>query len=217
MGQRLKIVETQPTRQNSSECELCQGTGFQRGNGGVFRCACSRKRLQEAQLAAIPERFRGCTFENFRPVDDIDAAALAKIHANPGAGLYLWGEYGRGKTHLAVAQYKSLVDAGQSCAWRSMGELLSEVRAAEVHDRHSLVLSRARYADSFHLFLDDIDKFKPTEFKGEAMFDLFDTLYRRKLALTVTTNWSLRVLAEGERLHPAIARRLDDMCLAVRV
>jgi len=150
-------------------------------------------------------------------VDDVQVQALERIHANPGRGLYLFGQYGRGKTHLAVAQYKSLLDAGQSCLWRSMAELMAELRDAEVKDRHSPVLDRARYADSFHLFLDDIDKFKATEFKGEALFDLFDTLYRRSLAVTVTTNWSLQVLADGDKVHPAIVRRLDDMCLAVQV
>jgi len=44
-----------------------------------------------------------------------------------------------------------------------------------------------------------------------------DTLYRQKHGLTVTSNYSLRDLADRERLHPAIVRRLDDMCTVLEV
>lgn len=186
------------------------------GSTGVMRCDCAKRRIIESKMSHVPPRFRGCTLGNYVPSDDVQVQALGTIQANLGRSLLLWGSYGRGKTHLAVAQYRELVIAGQSVAWRSMSELMSEITAAVVRDEHSIVLDRVRYADSFHLFLDDIDKFKPTEFKSEALFDLFDTLYRRNLSVTVTTNLSLQTLIE-EKVNPAIIRRLDDMCLAVRV
>lgn len=98
-----------------------------------------------------------------------------------------------------------------------MGELLSELTAATVRDETSLVVQSVRHADSFHLFIDDLDKFKSTEFKHEVLFELFDLLYRRKLGVTVTSNYGLRFLVETERVHPAIVRRIDDMCEVVRV
>jgi hypothetical protein len=49
------------------------------------------------------------------------------------------------------------------------------------------------------------------------LFDLVDTLYRRKHGLTVTGNHSLRDLVGRERLHPALVRRLDDMCRVLEV
>lgn len=186
-------------------------------DGGVTRCQCSKQRIAEAQFKSIPSRFRGCRLANYVPIDGQQEQALGKILENPGQGLFLHGGFGRGKTHLAVGQYRTLVDAGQTCTWRSMSELIHELQDYEIRKEHSTVLHRVRYTDSFHLFIDDIDKFKPTDWKGEALFDLFDTLYRRELSVTITSNWSLQVLIEQERVHPAIVRRIDEMCMAVQV
>jgi hypothetical protein len=46
---------------------------------------------------------------------------------------------------------------------------------------------------------------------------LVDTLYQRKHGLTVTGNYYLRDLVDRERLHPAIVRRMDDMCTVLEV
>jgi hypothetical protein len=39
----------------------------------------------------------------------------------------------------------------------------------------------------------------------------------RKHGLTVTGNLTLRDLVDRERLHPAIVRRVDDMCAVLEV
>ncbi len=56
-----------------------------------------------------------------------------------------------------------------------------------------------------------------TDFKTGVLFDLVDSLYRLKHGLTVTVDHSMRDLIEHERMHPAIVRRLDDMCRVVEV
>jgi DNA replication protein DnaC len=184
---------------------------------GVTECTCLKNRIRHGQLFALPSRFRESSFSNYKPIDSVQELALDVIQKQPDMSLFLWGDYGRGKTHLAAAQYRSLVEAGECCLWRSMGELLAELRAAEVRDETSLVLQRVRYADAVHLFIDDIDKFKATEFKQEALFDLFDTLWRRQLSFTITSNLNLAALIDSEKLHPAVISRIDKMCLAVQV
>jgi hypothetical protein len=79
------------------------------------------------------------------------------------------------------------------------------------------VIESAGSQEPFHLFSDDVDKLKPTDFKTEVLFDLVDSLYRRKHGITVTGNYSMRDLVERERMHPAIVRRLDDMCTALEL
>jgi DNA replication protein DnaC len=128
------------------------------------------------------------------------------------------GPYGSGKTHLAAAIYAREVACDQPVYWASMAELLAEFRQAEMDSEfYSAARDRARHWSACHFFIDDIDKFKVTDFKFEVLFDFFDTLYRRKLRLTVTSNLSLRQLIEMERLHPAIVRRIDDMCKVVEL
>jgi DNA replication protein DnaC len=81
----------------------------------------------------------------------------------------------------------------------------------------SPVMAAAYSCKPYHLFWDDIGKLKPTEFKTEVLFELVDALYRRKHGLTVTANYSLKDLVERERMHPAIVRRLDDMCRVIQI
>lgn len=199
----------------------CGGSGWIRvqdgDKSGVVRCACAKARIIQSRVNALPERYRGTTLENYIPSDDLQRNALTAVRENLGGNLYLHGGYGRGKTHLAAAQYKTLAAAGECVYWRTMWQLVAELRDAELHDAHSVVRHAARYGDSLHLFLDDVDKYKPTEWKWEALFDLFDTIWTRELRITVTSNLSLRMLVEGENLHPAIVRRFDDMCLAIEV
>lgn len=219
IAERLHLPERQDTSPGS-EC-LCGGTGWvsvvANGHAGVQQCTCLKQRIRESRIAALPIRFRNTTFANYVPIDTAEELALEGVKKHSGGSLFLWGDYGRGKTHLAAAQYRALVEAGQSCLFRSMGELIAELRAADVRDETSIVLQRVRYSDSFHLFIDDIDKFKQTDFKQEVLFDLFDTLYRRKLSVTITSNFNLAGLIEFERIHPAVIRRIDEMCHVVNV
>lgn len=205
------------TPQNS-ECPGCGGTGYLRTDQGVCRCDCQRQKIIAQKLGEIPERFRGSTFANYVPMDAAQEKARALIAADFTKSFFLFGDYARGKTHLATAQYKKLLEIERSCLFLSMGELISELRRSEMDaDYFCLVRQRARHSERFHLFVDDIDKFKVTDFKFEVLFDLFDTLYRRKLSLTVTSNYSLSELACAQMLHPSIVRRLDDICEAIEV
>ena len=102
------------------------------------------------------------------------------------------------------------------CHVRTTRELVKELQRAEFDDGFvSPVLAAASKPDPYHLFWDDIDKLKPTDFKTEVLFDLVDNLYRQKHGLTATSNYSMQDLIDRERLHPAIVRRLDDMCRVI--
>lgn len=224
-AQLQKRAEQSPERPSTTpgnECPACGGTGYVRvernGTSGVAQCECRKKRVLDSQIRAISERFRHCTFANYVPTDALETKAVERIQATPGGNFYLYGAYRRGKTHLAVAQCRMLAEAGESCMFLSMADLLHELRRKELDAEYfSKVVERVKYAETFHLFIDDIDKFKPTEFKAEGLYGLFNTIYARKLGITVTTNLSLQALTDSEKLDPAIVRRLDDICEAIEL
>lgn len=185
---------------------------------GVVQCECLRKRIVEAKMNSVSSRFKHCSLDNFTPKDRVHEAAVAEIIKNPAGSFFFHGSYGRGKTHLAVAQFRILAELGHPCLFLSMAELLKELNRAELDKEYfCTVIERVQSENSFHLFLDDIDKFKPTDFKFQVLFDVIDTVYKRNLSITVTTNWTMEDLVRGERLHPAVVRRLDDMCTCVEV
>jgi len=212
------IRNTNPS--NSGNCSICSGLGYARSTDGaaVARCDCQRQALRQMKLNEIAPRFRSSTFANYVPRDRLQRHARDAIAGAPFSSYFLFGGYARGKTHLATAQYKTLVAVDRPCLFLSMAELIADLSRADLDgDYFCLVRQRARHALGFHLFIDDIDKFKSTDYRTAALFDLFDTLYKRQLGLTVTSNYSLSELASSQQVHPAIVRRLDDMCRAVEV
>ena len=210
-------------RDNEPTCRICSDTGWHRAEGeefiGLKRCECVKERIRAARLAVIPERFRESSFESYRPKNRKQEWVLGQMREDPGGNYYLTGSYGSGKTHLLYAQYRQMVMAGKTrCYVRTTRELVEELRRAEFDDGFiSPVISAASKPEPFHFFWDDVDKLKPTDFRTEVLFDLVDSLYRGNHGLTVTSNYSMQDLVERERLHPAIVRRLDDMCRIVEV
>jgi DNA replication protein DnaC len=170
-------------------------------------------------MSVIPELLGSATFESYQPRNQRDERTLALIRDDPGGSWYLTGDYGNAKTYLLYAQYREIVMAGET-KWhvRTTRELVKELRSADLdHGFVSPPFASASRRVPYHLFWDDIDKLKTTDFKTEVQFDLLDTLYRQKHSLTVTGNLSLRDLLGREHLHPAIVRRVDDMCIALEV
>jgi DNA replication protein DnaC len=218
-----EIPSTGPGNEREYECPHCRDSGWRQvdlpGRAGMRQCECVAKKARAHYLELIPGRFKNSTFESFRPRDPKQQRALVLMQQALGGSWYLTGAYGNGKTHLLYAQYREIVISGKAhCHVRTTRELVEELRRAELDDNFvSPVLTAASKPAAYHLFWDDIDKLKMTDFKTEVLFDLVDSLYRRKHGLTVTGNYSMRDLVEHERMHPAIVRRLDDMCRVIEV
>lgn len=224
---RLRLIEklnsstTPSDTAPSTECAVCGDTGWLRLDGPdrrVARCQCRAEKVIQSRIAAIPHRFRACSFSSYIPGTPQQERAVNAMSADFTKSFFLHGSYGHGKTHLLTAQYVQIVYIEQPCLMLTMAELVMELRKAELEpDYYCTVRERARHAERFHLFVDDIDKFKVTDFKFEVLFDLFDTMYKRNLGLTLTSNFSLRELVVSDRLHGSIVRRIEDVCQVLEV
>lgn len=215
LSKRYSEQSRHPIPQSSEiQCELCRDTGHISIEAGVVRCECQKQRIIAKKLSSIPARFRTASFANYQPIDGKQTRAKERMSAEFTKSYYISGPYGTGKTHLATAQYIQLVRIEQPCMFLTMGELINELRRAELEQDtyYCQVREKCRYADRFHLFIDDLDKFKPTDFKAEALFDLIDTVYKRNLMLTITSNYSLSELSAIQSIHPSVLRRIDDIC-----
>ncbi len=129
----------------------------------------------------IPERFKNSTFESFTPRDPKQQRALSLMRKESGGSWYLTGAYRNGKTHLLYAQHRQTVVSGKvRCHVRTTRELVGELRRAEFDEGFvSPVLAAASRPSQYHLFWDDIDKLKLTDFKTEVLFDLVDSWFRQ--------------------------------------
>ena len=150
----------------------------------MSKCECAVEKARAGYLALIPERFKDSSFESFKPRDPKQQRALSLMQKDLGGSWYLTGAYGNGKTHLLYAQYREMVISGNvGCHVRTARDLVEELRRAEFdEDFVSPVLAAASRHEPYHLFWDDIDKLKMTDFKTEVLFDLVDSLIARNTA-----------------------------------
>ncbi|HYK88838.1 MAG TPA: hypothetical protein VE398_08715 [Acidobacteriota bacterium] len=170
------------------------------------------------RLAEIPERFRNSTFENYQPKNSRQEKAHYLMREDPEGSYFLHGPYDCGKTHLLHAQYRTLVLASVVCHIRATVDLLNEIQRMEFDQEFvSPVFVQARTRSRYHLFWDDADKVKITDFRAQALHELIDLIYRNCLSLTITSNFSLKELEELEKLPPSVIRRIDAMCKVLEV
>ena len=104
-------------------CVRCDGTGWRpiddpSGVRRVERCDCWREQLGRQRLADadIHLRYRHCTLENFNAYNETlvrgvgHARRLIEEFPVVQAGLFFEGQAGVGKTHLAVAILKGVIE-----------------------------------------------------------------------------------------------------------
>jgi len=132
----------------AAECLLCDDSGWKpAADGRVTRCDC-RLRTRGATLeeaARIAKRYAKCDFERFQTdLPDLTATEHQSLHTarframrfveeypNEKTGLLFIGPTGTGKTHLAVAVIRGLMEMkGVSCLFCDYRELLREIKAS---------------------------------------------------------------------------------------
>jgi DNA replication protein DnaC len=168
----------------------------------VTYCDCSIRAKQQARIRAILQdwkEYRDARLETFKARNARQENALRIIKANPRGSYFLTGYYQQGKTRLMVAQYRKLAEAGdKNILLRTAYGLMDELRKAEMapepgkEEFKSPVLEMANSAETGHLFVDDIEKAAAqSDFRAETLFALLDTLKRRQIGLTLTSNLPL--------------------------
>jgi DNA replication protein DnaC len=227
--------KTSHSRSGKNECQVCHGTIWVPVDGGpgVRRCDCQKRKIAEERIRVIlrdwPE-YQKADLETYRPRKDCvcQENAFLKMRENPHGSYLLTGSYSRGKTHLMVAQYRHLALAGEGCLLRTARGLIEELRKHDTPPENekefiSPVLQMVNLSDAGHLFIDDIDKAPARSgFRLEMLFDLFDTIKRRQLGLTVTSN--LPLISKDARkqdlravLSEPVASRLYRICTPIEL
>ena len=192
------------TRLEDAVCQFCFGTGtrLESGEGGVKRaviCDCRRSNSAARFLdaARIPPRFRQCSFHNYYPKNDSQyfahsfASKLVDEYPAVETGLLFMGTVGVGKTHLAIAVLKDLIEKkGVTCLFYESGSLLKAIQDSYnpiSQTSEMRVLAPVYQAEV--LVLDELGATVPTNWVRDTMYQIINTRYNNKKLTIFTTNY----------------------------
>jgi DNA replication protein DnaC len=181
--------------------------------------------MRARKLSQIPKRFANATFASYRPsrYKQPDGKVITLPIALKGfkRSYFLAGDFGKGKTHLLVAQYRAFTEAGffQTCFVRER-ELLEDLQFQAYKEDYTprlVSLKELERKDYVHFFIDDLGKTKITEDRLNQLFYLIDVIYSKNFGLSLTTNYRIKELEErwelvDETNGGGIVRRLQDIC-----
>ena len=240
-----------PMAATNGACTVCGGTGWKpahpEGSGrGVVRCDCMAQASFDRRwrAARIPARYQHCDFGSFSTVHaeptHNQSLGAAKLQAEafardflPGRtefGLLFMGPSGTGKTHLAVAVLRALLERGTEalfCDFRDLLKTIQDSYNPVSQATEMQVLSPV--LESEVLLLDDLGASKPSAWVLETVGHIINTRYNEKRVTLITTNYldepTTRPAGSGvirddtlaDRIGERMRSRLHEMCRVVEL
>lgn len=216
----------------AADCPDCGGTGWAPIDGeagAVRRCHCflEGRAARRVAVARIPERYRRCTLRNFetdfKGADDtLEQARLLcerYVEAFPDVsyGLLFTGTAGVGKTHLAVAVLRELIEAGVRGIFADYRDLLREIQDSynPVSETSELQVLRP-LLEADVLLLDELGARRPTAWVRDTVTHLLNDRYNRRRITLITTNYyddpGPDKATLEERIGNRLRSRLHEMC-----
>lgn len=184
-------------------CPRCEGSGWVlvevEGRQVARRCSCYQETRTKILLirANIPRRYQNCSFKNFEVHNDSHRDALriskqfVKNYPVQDVGLLFIGPCGVGKTHLAVAIIRELIEKkGVPCAFYDFRDLIRDIQATydpEADMSTSEVLQPV--LNTPVIVLDELGAKRTTAWVEETVFQIINHRYNEKKLTIFTTNY----------------------------
>lgn len=150
-------------------------------------------------IVEYTQKFLSGEFDNgvFHPSGEMDLEqAIQEYNKRKTINnwLILCGNFGNGKSHLAAAIVKSIIDAGtQNVYFRVWPEYLERLKATFNKDESSeqtqaQIIAELRTGDL--VVIDDLDKSQPTEWMRTILYTAINYRYNEGLPTVLTFNYS---------------------------
>lgn len=131
-----------------------------------------------------------------------------------GKGLLLYGNVGTGKTFHAGCVVNALIDQGRPCLMTSFSRLTNQI--------NGMWEGKQEYMDSLARFslvaIDDLGVERDTEFMNESVTTIIDSLYRAKVPMIITSNFTPAKLTEDCEIRKRrVYDRMLERCHPIKV
>lgn len=148
------------------------------------------RRKVRIDKAGIPEKFLGKKFEETpenRPALEAIRSWLACLEDGVLPAPALWGEVGRGKSHLLAAVCVRLIGYDKAVMFTSTRALLRDLQQFDDRAVRGDAWKRATSVDV--LALDDLGAQQFTDWRHDQIADLIEERYSQELPIIVATNF----------------------------
>ncbi|MCA1568108.1 MAG: ATP-binding protein [Acidobacteria bacterium] len=244
-AQRLVVVP-EPENLNSSRgrlspasadpaiCSFCFGTGMEVVAGkGARRCQCRTRDTQNKLLEAarIPHRYSECALSTYHSASNNGsqlrafnlAYRLVREYPAIDRGLLLMGPCGVGKTHLAAAIIRGLIEKGVTCLFYEFGALLKQIQESyNTLAQTSELKVLAPVYEAEVLVLDELGASKPTDWVRDTMMQIINARYNDRKLTVFTTNYTDECRDQKDetledRIGMRLRSRIYEMCRTVSI
>lgn len=210
-------------------CPACNDTGWIAPDPARPRartaCGCRKLGVRVGRFndARVPGRHATSTLGSFAPYERpiikvrkrVEDAAASWRRDVENRGLVLWGDVGRGKTHLLCGVLRELVFRhGVSARFVEFSHLLADIKGGFDRGQGAATLIDELVAVDV-LAIDELGKGRNTEFEGTVLDELISRRYNAQRPILATTNYP--PAASTGRAAPNLASPIDNVALVDRI
>lgn len=138
------------------------------------------------------------------------------VSAYDDKGLFLWGDFGSGKTYVAICILRRLLLAGNDVKFCSVPELLLEIKntfGADSQWSEKDIIDK--YSNYPYLLLDDMGAEKCSPWSLQVLYLIIDRRDRFMRPTIITSNLSLDEIKN--KLSDRISSRICGMCEIIKL